>query len=200
MSISGVEAGDADGDADVAAPPRPAVRVADHDRDLDSERVAQRVTDLRAADAVGIEGHEQRGVLGAVGVRAVDRPVRRGEPEPVAHDEHTGHRSNHVGRLGEDELDELGLLVGDLGKLDRLVPTASTVRRSTIRPSAFDTILLVTTSASPATGAMRARCIAATSRAARSSPGADDPDAGDPDQRHVKRHSRKVARRARMEL
>ena len=71
----------------------------------------ERVAD-RPRRCVGVERHEQRGVLAAVGVRPVDRRVGRREAEPVAHDEHAGHRAHDARRLREHQLDELRLLVG----------------------------------------------------------------------------------------
>ena len=72
---------------------------------------------MRACRRVRVERHEERGVLGAVGVRSVDGRVRRHEPETVAHEQGVRHCAHDLGGFLEDELDELRILLGELGQL-----------------------------------------------------------------------------------
>ena len=111
-------------------------------------------------------------MLGAVGVRSVDGGVRRHEPEPVTDEQGAGHGAHDLGGFPEDELDELRVLLGDLARAPSPRVDGSTVRRSTVQPSAFDTILLVITTTSPALAARGpAFDRTSTTIAGRSSPG-----------------------------
>ena len=98
------------------APERATVRVRDHHADPIAEGRLERGVDALCR-RVGIERHEERGGLAAVGVRSVDRCVRRHEPEAVANQQCVRHRAHDLGGFAEDELHELRILLGELGKL-----------------------------------------------------------------------------------
>ena len=138
-------------------------------------RLDQALPDGRAPSASGSLG-QQGDTSSAADVGGVDAGVGAHEAVSGAADDDAALHAQHLGRLAQHDLDLARVAVPAPRRSSTASGRGSTSRRSTMRPSAFETTFWVTTRTSSARGASSGRSAisarqASTASAARSSPG-----------------------------
>ena len=134
--------------ADRAVAPGAAEAVDDDHARLDAGPRRKPCADLPAG-TVAVLRQQQHVMIVAGDVRGVDAGIGEHGAVAVRDHQHAFAVPHDLGRLAKDQLDQPRVLVDLGGKLRSRAAKASRSRRSTIRPSAFDTIFCAITTMSP---------------------------------------------------